>query len=62
MDIEELISSIRQLLDRASEHELLDVLRCPKSLRKADVQDLRIAINLKTILEGDAQLLERLAQ
>lgn len=62
MSREEVKTAINELLESTSDQALNEVLEFLKSVEDKSVQTISLANNLRTILNEDKELLERLAQ
>jgi hypothetical protein len=62
MTKQEIKSEIQKSLDRVPETVLQDVLDFLRQAEGQSSERINLAINLRTILEEDKQLLQRLAQ
>lgn len=62
MSREEVKTAINELLESTSDQALNEVLEFLKSVEDKSAQTISLANNLRTILNEDKELLERLAQ
>jgi hypothetical protein len=61
MNRHELQTEIQQILEKAPESVLTEVLRYLREIKSIEPEDLRMAQNLNKILQEDRELLEKLA-